>query len=50
MDIEYLRQQALPGEKPVSWREPELDYCGRIDREREDGAPVSSCPGAPPAA
>ena len=38
MDTEYLRQQALPGEKPVSWREPELDYCGRIDREREDGA------------
>lgn len=38
MDTEYLRRQALPGEKPVSWREPELDYCGRIDREREDGA------------
>ena len=38
MDREYLRCCARAGERPVSWREPELEYCGRIDRDREDGA------------
>ena len=38
MDREYLRFCARAGERPVSWREPELEYCGRIDRDREDGA------------
>lgn len=38
MDTEYLQQYALPGEKMISWREQTLQYCGRIDREREDGA------------
>ena len=38
MDIEYLQRYALPGEKTVSWREQTLQYCGRIDRDREDGA------------
>ena len=38
MDNQYLIQYALPGEKTVSWQEQALQYCGRIDREREDGA------------
>lgn len=38
MDTEYLQRYALPGEKTVSWREQTLQYCGRIDRDREDGA------------
>lgn len=38
MDTEVLQRYALPGEQPVSWQERNLQYCGRIDREREDGA------------
>lgn len=38
MQIEYLQRYVSAGEQPVSWRENALQYCGRIDREREDGA------------
>lgn len=38
MHIEYLQRYASVGEQPVSWQESVLQYCGRIDREREDGA------------
>ncbi|MBD5528454.1 MAG: electron transporter RnfD [Lachnospiraceae bacterium] len=38
MYTEFLQRHALPGEQPVSWQERTLQYCGRIDREREDGA------------
>lgn len=38
MHTEYLQPHALAGEQPVSWQESELQYCGRIDRDREDGA------------
>lgn len=38
MQIEYLQRHVSAGEQPVSWQENALQYCGRIDREREDGA------------
>lgn len=38
MQIEYLQRYVSAGEQPVSWQDNALQYCGRIDREREDGA------------
>lgn len=38
MHTEYLQRYAAAGEQIISWREEALQYCGRIDREREDGA------------
>ena len=38
MGTEYLQHYASAGEQCISWQEPKLQYCGRIDRDREDGA------------
>lgn len=38
MQIEYLQRYVSAGEQSVSWQDNALQYCGRIDREREDGA------------
>lgn len=38
MHMEYLRRHAAAGERLISWREPKLEYCGRVHRDREDGA------------
>lgn len=38
MDTEFLQQYVCPGEQTVSWQDSRLQYCGRIDRDREDGA------------
>lgn len=37
MHTEYLQHYARPGEQLISWQEPSLQYCGRIDMDREDG-------------
>ncbi len=38
MHMEMIQRYAVSGEQMISWREQALQYCGRIDREREDGA------------